>query len=198
MVLWWWVCGRQAVERGNESEMRSGFSGLEIALQTPLPAGPCGRLRRCLRQPTLRFAPAHFAKGHRAKGLPISPTLGVGLWRGVSSWLQVRFSADTRGESRRRSSTLAADFVGALRAVHMPKEKRGGFGANKFARKPAALFLPAPSVLNRPCFCFELRARADSPRFAAVCPPFRARRPAAALVVRGKSAAIERGGFRVG
>ena len=123
--------------------MRSGFSGLEIALQTPLPR----------------------AKGHRARGLPISPTLGVGLWRGVSNWRQVRFSADTRGESRRRSSTLAADFVGALRAVHMPKEKRGGFGANKFARKPAALFLPASSVLNRPCFCFELRARADSPRF---------------------------------
>ena len=67
-----------------------------------------------------------------------------------------------RGESRRRSSTLAADFVGALRAVHMPKEKRG-FGANKFARNPAALFLPAQSAISRSYFRFELRARADSP-----------------------------------
>ena len=62
-------------------------------------------------------------------------------------------------------------------------EERGGFGANKFARNPTAFFLPAPSALNRPCFGFELRARADSPRFAAVCPPSRARRPAVALVV---------------
>ena len=93
------------------------------------------------------------AKGHRARGIPTYPNLGVGSatgvplrgegfalgyprsarldWRGVSNWLQVRFSADTRGESRRRSSTLAADFVGALRAVHMPKEKRGGFLPSK-------------------------------------------------------------------
>ena len=45
----------------------------------------------------------------------------------------------------------------------MPKEKRGGFGANKFARNPAALFLPAQSVISRSYFGFELRARADSP-----------------------------------
>ena len=43
-------------------------------------------------------------------------------------------------------------------------EERGGFGAIKFARNPTALFLPAPSALHRPCFGFELRARADSHR----------------------------------
>ena len=43
-------------------------------------------------------------------------------------------------------------------------EKRGGFGANKFARNPAALFLPAQSVISRSYLGFELRARADSHR----------------------------------
>ena len=61
---------------------------------------------------------------------------------------------------------------GRVTAAKPPKEKRGGFGANKFARNPAALFLPAPSVLNRPCFGFELRARADSPRFRGSLPAF--------------------------
>ena len=58
---------------------------------------------------------------------------------------------------------------GRVTAAKPPKEKRGGFGANKFARNPAALFLPAQSAISRPYFRFELRARADSPRFAAVC-----------------------------
>ena len=60
-------------------------------------------------------------------------------------------------------------YTGRVTAAKPPKEKRGGFGANKFARNPAALFLPAQSAISRPYFRFELRARADSPRFAAVC-----------------------------
>ena len=52
---------------------------------------------------------------------------------------------------------------GASHGGEAADEERGGFGANKFARNPTALFLPAPSALNRPCFGFEVRARADSP-----------------------------------
>ena len=61
-------------------------------------------------------------------------------------------------------------FSGRVTASCDADEKRGGFGANEFARKPDALFSPAPSVQNRPCFCFELRARADSPRFRGSLP----------------------------
>ena len=67
---------------------------------------------------------------------------------------------------------LLCRHTGRVTAAKPPKEKRGSFGANKFARNPAALFLPAPSVLNRPCFGFELRARADSPRFRGSLPAF--------------------------
>ena len=155
MVAFWWLCGCEAVVRRNESEMKADFSGLPIALQTPLPAPkaivredspfsptyalafgaaalvralaflqrarlglptPRGPLRaarplaalrvRALRSdnptptaranlavpsaPSLRFAPAHFAKGHRARGVPVYPNLGVGLWRGgVGSCVRV-------------------------------------------------------------------------------------------------------------
>ena len=70
------------------------------------------------------------------------------------------------------TSSLLCRHTGRVTAAKPPKEKRGSFGANKFARNPAALFLPAPSVLNRPCFGFELRARADSPRFRGSLPAF--------------------------
>ena len=50
------------------------------------------------------------------------------------------------------------------------ERKARRFSAKQARRKSAALFLPAPSVLNRPCFCFELRARADSPRFRGSLP----------------------------
>ena len=63
-------------------------------------------------------------------------------------------------------------YTGRVTAAKPPKEKRGSFGANKFARNPTALFLPAPSALNRPCFGFEVRARADSPRFRGSLPAF--------------------------
>ena len=59
---------------------------------------------------------------------------------------------------------------GASHGGEAADEERGGFGANKFARNPTAFFLPAPSALNRPCFGFELRARADSPRFRGSLP----------------------------
>ena len=88
--------------------MRSGFSGLEIALQTPLPR----------------------AKGHRAREVPIQPNLCVGLWRGSPSWSLtiVCFCA---------SASLKRLFreTGATRATRSPKSERGTFGANKFARK---------------------------------------------------------------
>ena len=59
---------------------------------------------------------------------------------------------------------------GRVTAAKPPKEKRGGFGANKFARNPVALFLPAQSVIIRFQFRFELRARADSPLYRGSLP----------------------------
>ena len=55
-------------------------------------------------------------------------------------------------------------YSGRVTASCVADEKRGGFGANEFARKPVALFLPAQSVISRSYFGFELRARADSHR----------------------------------
>ena len=61
-------------------------------------------------------------------------------------------------------------YAGRVMAASPPKEKRGGFGANKFARNPVALFLPAQSVIIRFQFRFELRARADSPLYRGSLP----------------------------
>ena len=123
---------------------------------------------RGLKSPVKRLSPAPDG-GCRESYPRCILACAFPIGRGVLRRLQVRFSADTRGESRRRSSTLAADFVGALRAVHMPKEKRGGFGANEFARK-------VPRSLSR--------LRRASPPPLGHC-PCGARRPAVALVVRG-------------
>ena len=68
-----------------------------------------------------------------------------------------------RGESRRRSSTLAAAFGGALRAVHMPTKSAALLRSITIAGEIAALFLPAQSAISQSYFRFELRARADSP-----------------------------------
>ena len=62
--------------------------------------------------------------------------------------------------------------TGRVTAAKPPKEKRGSFGANKFARNPTALFLPAQSVISWAYFRFELWARADSPRFRGSLPAF--------------------------
>ena len=49
------------------------------------------------------------------------------------------------------------------------ERKARRFSAKQARRKSAALFLPAQSAISRSYFRFEVRARADSPRFAAVC-----------------------------
>lgn len=100
---------------------------------------------------------------------------------------------------------------GASHGGEAAERKARRFSAKQARRKSAALFLPAPSILNRPCICFELRARADSPRFRGSlrgglrsllwCAVKVPRLSAAVLglvrvdrVGRGKSAADERGG----
>ena len=61
---------------------------------------------------------------------------------------------------------------GASHGGEAAERKARRFSAKQARRNSAALFLPAPSVLNRPCFGFELRARADSPRFRGSLPAF--------------------------
>ena len=78
MVLWWWVCGRQAVERGNESEMRCGFSGLAIAIQTPLPRGP---LRAASPLPSATYPPLRSGAFRQRPSCERSPHFtNLGRW----------------------------------------------------------------------------------------------------------------------
>ena len=74
---WWWVAAEKRNRKRRreiESEMKAAFSGLAIALKY-----------------AREKADFHSrAKGHRARGVPISPNLCVGLWRGgvgrVGGW----------------------------------------------------------------------------------------------------------------
>ena len=116
-----------------------------------------GRIMRC--------TPASAqASSDRLRRRPsVGPYLRVAFGEGIPS-------ARGRCAWRCAPKRQVCRYTGRVTAAKPPKEKRGGFSANKFARNPAALFLPAQSAISRSYFRFELRARADSPRFAAVCP----------------------------
>ena len=157
----------------SQSDLRSGYPRLRSAQQSGLP-------RKLSPMTPCSCVP------HRAR-----------RFKAATSSLLCRHTGRVTAAKQHPSGRLRRCPTGSAYA----ERKARRFSAKQARRKSAALFLPAPSVLNRPCFCVELRARADSPRFAAVC-PYGARRPAAALVVRGKSAAlvrqsaaIERGSF---
>ena len=97
-------------------------SGLEIAHQTPLPrAWPLATLLRkaTFGRATLAYA-RHNNRGCRESYPRCTLACAFPIGRGVSRRLQVRFSADTRGESRRRSRRRRArHFFGQSR---LPKK----------------------------------------------------------------------------
>ena len=83
-------------------------------------------------------------------GASIRPRRGRSPFKVCSSAVDVCFAFPTdfprgRGRRGRRSSTLAAAFGGALRAVHIPKTERGTFPTKQACRKNAALGFPPPA-----------------------------------------------------
>ena len=168
MVLWWWVCGRQAVERGNESEMRSGFSGLAIAIQTPLPRGP---LRAASPLPSATYPPLRSGAFRQRPSCERSPhftNLGrwLGHWRAPSGrGLRPRLPSlrsarlarvaflvfDNRLFLRVRVSKTASSRRRGDAGDKVAQRKARRLSAKQARRKSAALFLPpsagvAPSI----------------------------------------------------
>ena len=73
---------------------------------------------------------------------------------------QIADSPRGRGRRGRRSSTLAAAFGGALRAVHIPKTERGAFPTKRACRESAALGFPPPAGVAPSIGTLPLRGEA--------------------------------------